>query len=250
MITLTAPAPEPLSRTTAVRPAAPARRPRAAPVACRCRELAQVLRERHRPCRRRRRSGWCSCPRSPCCAIRPMSPAGPEPGRIGRGSGRRADVRTCRRAATANGIFVHASLYEKAPAADGLGFNTAILVSPAGELVGRTRKMHIPISAGYYEDTYFRAGPGGRRPVSGLRARWPRCPHRHADLLGRVVPGSRPQLLARRRRDRRLSDGDRFRADVPRLRYQTRSGSRSSSPTASTAASSWWCPTAPATKAA
>ncbi len=62
-------------------------------------------------------------------------------------------------AARANGIFVHASLYEKAPAADGLGYNTAILVSPAGELVGRTRKMHIPISAGYYEDTYFRAGP-------------------------------------------------------------------------------------------
>lgn len=63
-------------------------------------------------------------------------------------------------AARASGIFVHASLYEKAPAADGLGYNTAILVSPAGELVGRTRKMHIPISAGYYEDTYFRPGPG------------------------------------------------------------------------------------------
>ncbi len=67
-------------------------------------------------------------------------------------------------AATAHGIFVHASLYERAPAGDGLGFNTAILVSPAGELVGRTRKMHIPISAGYYEDTYFRPGPG---PDSG-----------------------------------------------------------------------------------
>jgi N-carbamoylputrescine amidase len=71
-------------------------------------------------------------------------------------------------AARANGIFVHASLYEKAPAEDGtddgLGYNTAILVSPAGELVARTRKLHIPISAGYYEDTYFRAGPG---PDSG-----------------------------------------------------------------------------------
>jgi N-carbamoylputrescine amidase len=63
-------------------------------------------------------------------------------------------------AATANGIFVHASLYERAPDADGLGFNTAILVSPDGALVGRTRKLHIPISAGYYEDTYFRPGPG------------------------------------------------------------------------------------------
>ncbi|UXA18843.1 nitrilase-related carbon-nitrogen hydrolase [Mycobacterium sp. SMC-4] len=63
-------------------------------------------------------------------------------------------------AARANGIFVHASLYERAPDAEAPGFNTAILVSPAGELVGRTRKLHIPISAGYYEDTYFRPGPG------------------------------------------------------------------------------------------
>jgi N-carbamoylputrescine amidase len=62
-------------------------------------------------------------------------------------------------AARASGIFVHASLYEKTPdEPDGLGYNTAILVSPAGELVGRTRKLHIPISAGYYEDTYFRPG--------------------------------------------------------------------------------------------
>ena len=57
-------------------------------------------------------------------------------------------------AARAHGIFVHASLYEKAPGPDGLGFNTAILVDPAGNLVARTRKLHIPISAGYYEDTF------------------------------------------------------------------------------------------------
>jgi N-carbamoylputrescine amidase len=79
-------------------------------------------------------------------------------------------------AAVANGVFVHASLYEKAPAEDGLGYNTAILVSPSGELVGRTHKLHIPISAGYYEDTYFRAGPAGGEPYpvyspDGLGAR-------------------------------------------------------------------------------
>ncbi|MGB2722870.1 MAG: nitrilase-related carbon-nitrogen hydrolase [Rhodococcus sp. (in: high G+C Gram-positive bacteria)] len=62
-------------------------------------------------------------------------------------------------AAATNGIVVHASLYEKSEASDGLGFNTAIMVSPTGELLARTRKLHIPISAGYYEDTYFRAGP-------------------------------------------------------------------------------------------
>lgn len=62
-------------------------------------------------------------------------------------------------AAKANGVLVHASLYERAEAEDGLGLNTAILVSPTGELIGRTRKLHIPVTAGYYEDTYFRPGP-------------------------------------------------------------------------------------------
>ena len=64
-------------------------------------------------------------------------------------------------AATAaeHGVFVHASLYERADADDGLGFNTAILVAPDGRIVARTRKLHIPVTAGYYEDRYFRAGP-------------------------------------------------------------------------------------------
>jgi N-carbamoylputrescine amidase len=62
-----------------------------------------------------------------------------------------------------HGVFVHASLYER-PAEDDQpddprGYNTAILVASDGTLVGRTRKTHIPISAGYYEDTYFRPGP-------------------------------------------------------------------------------------------
>src|SRR5579875_414371 len=64
-----------------------------------------------------------------------------------------------RRAAAESGAYVHASLYEQADRGDGLGFNTAILVSPSGELVQRTRKLHIPITAGYYEDRYFRPGP-------------------------------------------------------------------------------------------
>jgi N-carbamoylputrescine amidase len=65
------------------------------------------------------------------------------------------------RAAKQNGVFVHASLYEREAGTSGAvrGFNTAIMVSPYGELVGRTRKLHIPITAGYYEDTYFRPGP-------------------------------------------------------------------------------------------
>jgi N-carbamoylputrescine amidase len=62
--------------------------------------------------------------------------------------------------ASETGVYVHASLYERADADDGLGFNTAIIVAPDGELVARTRKLHIPVTAGYHEDRYFRPGPG------------------------------------------------------------------------------------------
>jgi N-carbamoylputrescine amidase len=62
-------------------------------------------------------------------------------------------------AARRHEVCVHASLYERADGSDGLGYNTAVLVSPAGELLGRTRKLHIPVTAGYHEDTYFRGGP-------------------------------------------------------------------------------------------
>ncbi|MCX8561197.1 hydrolase [Mycolicibacterium mucogenicum] len=92
------------------------------------------------------------------------TPAGPNPGDTAEDLLDGPTFALAAEAARANGIFVHASLYEKAPAADGLGFNTAILVAPSGELAGRTRKMHIPISAGYYEDTYFRAGPAEGNP--------------------------------------------------------------------------------------
>ena len=78
-------------------------------------------------------------------------------------------------AARRHGVFVHASLYERADQpGDDLGFNTAILVSPAGELVARTRKTHIPVTEGYVEDKYFRPGPAAdaypvhRPSVDGL----------------------------------------------------------------------------------
>lgn len=62
--------------------------------------------------------------------------------------------------ATETGAFVHASLYERAEDG-GIGFNTAICVSPQGELIAQTRKLHIPVTAGYYEDKYFRQGDTG-----------------------------------------------------------------------------------------
>jgi N-carbamoylputrescine amidase len=85
-------------------------------------------------------------------------------------------------AAAAHDVVVHASLYERAEGPDGLGFNTAILVSPQGELLGRTRKLHIPVSPGYYEDTYFRGGPSDDaypvyevKALDGARLGLPTC---------------------------------------------------------------------------
>lgn len=68
------------------------------------------------------------------------------------------------RVARETDVHVHASLYERADADDGLGYNTAILVAPDGELLARTRKLHIPVTAGYHEDRYFRPGPSDLEP--------------------------------------------------------------------------------------
>jgi N-carbamoylputrescine amidase len=83
------------------------------------------------------------------------------------------------------GIVVHASLYEEAglhdqPAPDGgpaLGFNTAIAVDADGALLARTRKSHIPVTAGYVEDRYFRQGDTGFPITDVGRARlgFPTC---------------------------------------------------------------------------
>jgi N-carbamoylputrescine amidase len=80
--------------------------------------------------------------------------------------------------AAETGAYVHASLYERAPGdAHDLGFNTAIVVSPDGELVARTRKLHLPVTAGYYEDRYFRPGDTGFPVIDLVDARFgfPTC---------------------------------------------------------------------------
>jgi N-carbamoylputrescine amidase len=91
-------------------------------------------------------------------AVDPAGPeaAGIEPEELPGGRTHRFAARM----ASATGIHVHASLYERAQDSDGLGYNTAIVVAPDGELVARTRKLHIPVTAGYHEDRYFRPGPG------------------------------------------------------------------------------------------
>jgi len=82
------------------------------------------------------------------------------------------------RAAREHGIHVHGSLYERATD-EGLGYNTAICVDPAGEVIARTRKLHIPVTAGYYEDRYFRAGDDAEgypvTPLEGTKLGFPTC---------------------------------------------------------------------------
>src|SRR3954451_13951768 len=90
-----------------------------------------------------------------------IPPAGPLPGGSGGEPEDIPDGPTCRfaaRMAAETGAHVHASLYERHPDG-GLGYNTAVVLAPDGELVARTRKLHIPVTAGYYEDKYFRPGP-------------------------------------------------------------------------------------------
>ncbi len=53
------------------------------------------------------------------------------------------------------------SLYENGDEESDLGYNTAITLSPTGELLVRTRKTHLPQTAGYYENTYFSCGNDG-----------------------------------------------------------------------------------------
>jgi N-carbamoylputrescine amidase len=99
---------------------------------------------------------------SPYFAVRPDGPkaAGAEPEPLPGGP----TFEFAARMAGETGVHVHASLYERTEEKDGLGFNTAILVAPSGELLARTRKLHIPITAGYYEDRYFRPGPADGDP--------------------------------------------------------------------------------------
>jgi N-carbamoylputrescine amidase len=81
--------------------------------------------------------------------------------------------------ATETGALVHASLYEERPG-HRLGYNTAIVVGPDGGLRLRTRKLHIPVTAGYYEDRYFSPGPAGpdafhTLAVGGAEFGFPTC---------------------------------------------------------------------------
>ena len=64
-------------------------------------------------------------------------------------------------------MFVSASVYEADDSVTPRGYNTAICISPSGDLVARTRKLHIPVTEGYHEDHYF-VGVDDGFPVVGV----------------------------------------------------------------------------------
>ncbi len=106
---------------------------------------------------------------SPYVALLPDGPDAigvhPEPLEDGPTFGLAADL------AERHGVVVHASLWEEP------GFNTAIAVAPDGALLARTRKLHIPVTAGYHEDRYFTPGDTGYPvvDVGPARVGFPTC---------------------------------------------------------------------------
>ncbi len=80
--------------------------------------------------------------------------------------------------AVETGAYVHASLWE-ARRGRTLGYNTAVVMAPDGTLASRTRKLHLPITAGYYEDRYFEPGPAEEAarplPIGDARFGFPTC---------------------------------------------------------------------------
>jgi N-carbamoylputrescine amidase len=82
-----------------------------------------------------------------------------------------------------HGVAIHASLFERTGYADGRGLNTAILIDKTGNLVGKTPKLHIPVTEGYFEDQYFTPGPADKDPYpiwqldhdSGVKLGLPTC---------------------------------------------------------------------------
>ncbi len=87
--------------------------------------------------------------------------------------------------ARANGVFLVGSLFEKGD--DGRFWDTAVIHNPRGEMIGFTRKVHIPQGEGYHEDHYF--GGSDRFPVheaAGLQIAVPTCYDQWFPELSRI----------------------------------------------------------------
>ena len=248
MITLTAPAPEPLSRSTPSERPAAAGRTGPAPLAARPRRARRRPARRHRPRRRTRRRGGVPA-RDHAAALPRRHPGRAEPHRAGRGPGRTAPPSSWPprpRPPTASSCTPRCTRSPPTP--------TVWATTPRSWSPPTASWWAAPASCtsrsrpGYYEDTYFRPGPADDPYPVYAPGRSGRA-HRHADLLGRMVPRGRPQLLARPAPRSSSTPPPSAPSRSSPTSTPARCGSRSSSPTASTAGCSWWCPTGSATRA-
>ena len=142
-----------------------------------------------RPGRRCRRRGRQGCPaRGPPGAdaepvLRGLR-SGPGPARCSRAvRGLVPTLELVTALAVEHDVFVHGSLFEAVPESEGGPPPTAAASTPPaptvpdGALVSATRKVHIPVTAGYYEDRYFIGSDGGFPvvPVDNARFGFPTC---------------------------------------------------------------------------
>ncbi|MFZ4828828.1 MAG: nitrilase-related carbon-nitrogen hydrolase [Phototrophicaceae bacterium] len=90
-------------------------------------------------------------------------------------------------------VYVMGSLYE---VADGLYYDTATIHAPNGELVGITRKIHIPSGDGYHETDFF--GGGADYPVwsvGELQVATPTCYDQWFPELARIFSMNGAELI-------------------------------------------------------
>lgn len=87
--------------------------------------------------------------------------------------------------ARAHRVSVLGSLYEKTP--EGAYFDTTTLHNAAGDLIGTTRKIHIPAGAGYHENYYFKgASDYPVYDLGALRIAAPTCYDQWFPELARI----------------------------------------------------------------
>jgi len=90
-------------------------------------------------------------------------------------------------------VYVMGSLYE---VADRLYYDTATIHAPTGELVGITRKIHIPSGDGYHETDFF--GGGADYPVwsvGELQVATPTCYDQWFPELARIFSMNGAELI-------------------------------------------------------
>ncbi len=84
--------------------------------------------------------------------------------------------------AKTNKVCITASLFEKE------GYNTAVAFNAKGELVGITRKQHIPSGEKYHEDYYFKPGDSNYpvHSIAGRKFGLPTCYDQWFPELSRI----------------------------------------------------------------